>query len=337
MIKNYTHTFKYLLLGILLCVAMNAVLMNTVNPYTYTILIYIGINIVMASSLNLIIGIAGQFSMGHAGFMAIGAYASSFLSLKYSYLVSASALPIFLAQGLFFFAVLLFGGLAAAVLGYLVGLPSLRLKGDYLAIVTLGFGEIIRVLILNIETIGGARGLPGIPAYTNVSWVYGLSLVFLFFMRRLMHSHHGRALLSIREDEIAAEAMGVPTTRYKVIAFVLSAFMAGVGGGLFAHFLTYINPSTFDFNKSFEFIIMVVLGGIGSMSGAVLAAAFLTAIKELLRPLQEITMIDLRMVIFSITLIGLMLIRPNGFLGTKELTDLKIFKRFKLKRGASSP
>jgi branched-chain amino acid transport system permease protein len=202
-----------------------------------------------------------------------------------------------------------------------VGLPSLRLKGDYLAIVTLGFGEIIRVVILNIDAIGGARGMPNIPALSTFGWVYTTVVVAIFTVWRLVNSAHGRAFLSVREDEIAAEAMGVNTTRAKVRAFVVGAFFAGVAGGLFAHYLRYLNPATFDFNRSFEIIIMVVLGGMGSITGSVIAAVFLTLIREALRPLQELTRLDFRMVIYSLLLIILMLTRPNGLFGRKEFTS----------------
>jgi branched-chain amino acid transport system permease protein len=206
-------------------------------------------------------------------------------------------------------------------MGYLVGLPSLRLRGDYLAIVTLGFGEIIRVIVLNVDAIGGARGMPNIPDLTSFAWVYGVLVLTLFTVWRLVHSRQGREFLAVREDEVAAEAMGVNTTSAKVRAFMTGAFFAGVSGALFAHYLRYLNPQTFDFNRSFEVIIMVVLGGLGSLSGSVVAALFLTILKELLRPLQELTRLDLRMVIYSVLLIALMLTRPNGLFGTKEITD----------------
>ena len=221
---------------------------------------------------------------------------------------------------LFIFA-LFAGGLVASGAGYLVGLPSLRLKGDYLAIVTLGFGEIIRVILLNINAVGGARGMPNIPALSHFGWVYTFVVLVVFTVWRLIHSAHGRELLAVREDEIAAEAMGVNTTRAKVRAFVLGAFWAGLAGGLFAHYLRYLNPQTFDFNRSFEIIIMVVLGGMGSVTGSVFAGIFLTVIREALRPLQEITKVDFRMVIYSLVLIILMLTRPNGLFGTREFTD----------------
>ena len=324
-----TKNFLILFAGIAAAMALNPIMPEILNPYLFSVVMYAGINVILAVSLNLVNGLTGQFSMGHAGFMAVGGYVSSFLTTEYFSKVQIGGLPPAFSEFLLFFVALYAGALAAAVLGYVVGLPSLRLKGDYLAIVTLGFGEIIRVLILNINAIGGARGMPGIPKYTNFGWVYGTAFVSILTVSRLMRSKHGRAFLSVREDEIAAEATGVNTTRTKVTAFVIGAFFAGFSGGLFGHFLTYLNPQTFDFNKSFEIIIMVVLGGMGSTSGAVIAALFLTALRELLRPLQEITKLDFRMVIYSLMLIILMLTRPNGFFGTKELSDFWIFKRFK--------
>jgi branched-chain amino acid transport system permease protein len=255
--------------------------------------------------------------MGHAGFMAVGAYAGALLSLRFAPGVSGQ--PIL--ETVLFMASLALGGVLAAGVGYVVGLPSLRLKGDYLAIVTLGFGEIIRVVFLNIEAVGGARGLPGIPKFTNLGWVYTFVVVTIFFCWRIVNTSYGRAFLSVREDEVAAESMGVHATKAKVRAFVIGAFFAGLAGGLFAHDLQFLNPPIFDFNRSFEVIIMVVLGGMGSISGAVIAAVLLTVLKEALRPLQELTGVDLRMVIYSFLLIVLMLTRPNGLLGKSEVTD----------------
>jgi branched-chain amino acid transport system permease protein len=287
---------------------------------------YSGINAILASSLNLVNGFTGQFSMGHAGFMSVGGYASAFLTTT----LATKHPEVFDSpvQASLLFGVALFaGGIVAALAGYLVGLPSLRLKGDYLAIVTLGFGEIIRVLVLNIDAIGGARGMPNIPQLTSLGWVYGILVLTLFTLWRMVRSPAGREFLAVREDEIAAEAMGVNTTRAKVRAFVVGAFFAGVAGGLFGHFLRYLNPQSFDFNRSFEVIIMVVLGGMGSLSGSVIAAFVLTGAREALRPLQEITRLDFRMVIYSLLLIILMLTRPHGILGTRELPDFLRFRR----------
>ena len=294
--------------------------MDHIPPYYFQILMYSGVNVILAVSLNLVNGFTGQFSMGHAGFMSVGGYVSAATTLYLTQHNPAfmentlTATPIFLLS-------LFMGGLIASVAGYVVGLPSLRLKGDYLAIVTLGFGEIIRVIILNIDAIGGARGMSGIPALSTFGWIYSFAVFTTFCVWRIMQSRYGRTFLAVREDEIAAEAMGVDTTKAKVRAFVIGAFFAGVSGGLFGHFLRYLNPAIFDFNKGFEVIIMVVLGGMGSITGSIVAAFILTIIKEALRPLQEITKLDFRMVIYSLFLIVLMLTRPNGIFGNSEITD----------------
>jgi branched-chain amino acid transport system permease protein len=289
------------------------------STYAMVIIIYSGINIVLAVSLNLVNGFTGQFSMGHAGFMAVGAYTSAFLT-GYLRTLNPELVATPGLADLMFVLSLCAGGVLASAVGYLVGLPSLRLRGDYLAIVTLGFGEIIRVLLLNMNFLGGARGMPNIPSLSSFGWVYAFVVVTTFTVWRLVNSAHGRAFLAVREDEIAAEAMGVNTTRAKVRAFVVGAFFAGIAGGLFAHYLAYLNPQIFDFNRSFEIIIMVVLGGMGSVTGSVVAAIFLTVIREALRPLQAITKVDFRMVIYSLMLIILMLTRPNGLFGTREYT-----------------
>jgi branched-chain amino acid transport system permease protein len=204
------------------------------------------------------------------------------------------------------------GGLTSAVAGFLVGLPSMRLRGDYLAIVTLGFGEIIRVAILNIDAVGGARGFAGVPRRTDLAWVIAGALATWVVLRNLLRSYHGRAFLAIREDEIAAEALGVPTTRYKVTAFVVAAFFAGVSGALFAHY-TYLHTNSFTFMKSIEVIVMVVLGGMGSLLGSVLGATVLTALPEALRFASSE-----RLIIYSLLLIVLMIARPQGILGKTE-------------------
>lgn len=279
-----------------------------INPYINQIIGLIGINIILVASLNLITGFTGQFSLGHAGFMAIGAYVSASLSFFYGDLC-----PPFLSP-LFFLLATLSGGAAAALCGFLIGLPTLRLKGDYLAIVTLGFGEIIRVVILNIQKVGGARGFSGIPESANFFWIYLWVFLVLLILSRLIYSTKGKAFMAVRDDEIAAESIGIRPTQVKVTAFVIGSFFAGIGGGLFAHFITYLNPSSFTFLKSVEIITMVVLGGLGSLSGSVLSALLLTALPELLRVAS-----DFRMVIYSLLLIVVMIKRPQGIMGMKEL------------------
>lgn len=290
------------------------------DPYHLEILLGIGINVTLAVSLNLINGYTGQFSLGHAGFMAIGAYTAGALTMfagpSLLAVVGENAAT---TNGLFLLA-LLAGGFAAALAGLLVGIPSLRLRGDYLALVTLGFGEIIRVLLRNIEPLGGALGLSGIPPYTTLFWVYGVAACTVYVVGGLVHSTYGRGFIATADDEIAAEAMGLNTTKFKIAAFVIGAFFAGVAGGLYGHLKLFIEPRGFDFVKSIEIVVMVVLGGMGNMVGVILAAIVLTLLPELLRPVAEY-----RMVIYSLLLIVLMLLRPQGLL----VIDWKKFRRRK--------
>jgi len=295
--------------------------------YYNRIIVLMGINITLAVSLNIINGHAGQFSLGHAGFMAVGAYFAAFLTVYY-FTPIIDKMPEgsqqWIAQNAFLLIAILLGGAAAAVAGYVVGLPSLRLRGDYLAIVTLGFGEIIRVLILNIDKVGAARGFSGIPKWANFFWVYFFVVLTVLISMRLVKSSVGRAFLAVREDQIAAEAMGVDTTKYKVKAFVIGSFLAGVAGGLFAHCMMYLNPTMFMFIKSFEVVAMVVLGGLGSISGSIIAAIIITFLPEGLRFVKDYIPEhkDPRMIIYSITLITLMLTRPQGIFGRRELWDV---------------
>ncbi len=315
---------------------IGVLLNNLSNPYTQFVMLLILTNVVLATSLNLVNGFTGQFSLGHAGFMAVGAYTSAWLVMRPELAVLPDLLKFLMLP--------IAAGLLAAIAGYVVGLPSLRLKGDYLAIVTLGFGEIIRVALLNSEAVGGARGLYGIsspkavPAlgldeFSAQFFVASVWAVITFVVLwRIVHSAKGRAFLSVREDEIAAEAMGINTTQTKVRAFVISAFFAGVGGSLFAHSVKYLNPSTFSFTKSVDIIIMIVLGGMGSFTGSVIAAAIITVLPEMvLRELQQLTGVDLRMVIYSLLLILFMILRPSGILGTLEAPEIwrKLFGRKK--------
>lgn len=280
-----------------------------IDPYWELNLILIAINIIMAASLNLINGYTGQFSLGHAGFMAVGAYMSAIITVKFQ-------LPFLLA--------ILVGALGAGALGFLIGLPTLRLRGDYLAIATLGLGEIIRITILNIPYIGGASGFMGIPRYTNFAWAFFICIFTLFFIKNLVNSSHGRACISIRENEIAAEAMGVDTTKYKVMAFTIGAAFAGVAGALFAHYFYIAHPASFSFMASFNYLTMVVMGGLGSITGSVTGALILTFISAALADWP-----DWRMIIYSLALIFLMLYRPQGLFGNVELTQLGVFKRMK--------
>lgn len=316
--KLRTQSHLYWFGAIVAVWVLNYFIKDIVDPYVFTVIMYAGINITLAVSLNLINGFTGQFSMGHAGFMSVGGYLSAYIfMLLPPDLVSDPVISQFL-----FIGSMICGGLGAAAIGYIVGLPSLRLRGDYLAIVTLGFGEIIRVIILNLDVIGGARGLANIPQLSSFAWVYTVAIITTFTIWKLINSAPGRSFMSVREDEIAAESMGVDTTKTKVQAFVIGAFFAGVAGALFGHYLRYLNPQTFDFNRSFELIIIVVLGGMGSITGSIFSAVFLTALKEGLRDLKELTGVDLRMVIYALLLIIFMLTRPNGIFGTREFPDI---------------
>jgi branched-chain amino acid transport system permease protein len=283
-----------------------------IPPYPLHVLTLAGINIILAVSLNLINGFTGQFSIGHAGFMAIGAYGSAYVAVEFGSFIRAAVafLPAAAADAVLVLVSLATGALLAAIGGLLVGIPSLRLRGDYLAIVTLGFGEIIRVFIVNIEEIGGARGYTGIPKLAGFGWVYFTAALTLLLVHNILHSSFGRTLLAVREDEIAAEAMGVNTTRAKVISFVISSTLAGIAGGLFAFFSMYLNPNSFTFIKSIEIVIMIVIGGLGSNLGAAAGALLYIVLTEGLRFAAQY-----RMVTFSLLLILIMIFRPQGLLG----------------------
>ena len=293
-----------------------------INPYYARILNLIGINITLAVSLNLINGLAGQFSIGHAGFMAVGGYTATYLTVYYGRQIAALAGST-LADGAGASVVmalsLVAGAFAAAVAGLVVGIPSLRLKGDYLAIVTLGFGEIIRVVILNIPAVGGATGFTDAIPMTNFFWIFAMTIMTIVIVRNIAISTFGRALAAVRADEIAAEAMGVNTTRCKVLAFVISAALAGVAGGLSGQlFANPLNPQNLNFVKSIEIIVMIVLGGIGSITGTVFGATTLTILPEALRTFDQ-QFPGLRMVLYALLLILLMIFRPQGLFGRPEL------------------
>lgn len=290
------------------------VLINTgaLNLHYENLLITICINVMLAVSLHLVIGITGQFSIGHAGFLALGAYISAIFTMK-------------LDQP--FIVAIIAGAVVAALAGAIVGIPTLRLKGDYLAIATLGFAEIIRIIFLNIDYVGGAAGMQ-VTHQSNWITAFTCMVITILIIANFTKSRHGRACISIREDEIAADAMGINTTYYKVIAFVIGAFFAGVAGAIYAHNFYIIQPTTFGFLKSFDILIYVVLGGLGSLSGAVLAAILLTVISSMLQDYAST-----RMIIYSLVLIIVMLYRPTGLMGTKEITDVLKFGK---KGGAKS-
>jgi branched-chain amino acid transport system permease protein len=345
--------------GVLLAIALQLTLPNAFgrqSAYYVKIGIDIGIAIIMAVSLNIVNGLAGQFSIGHAGFMALGGYAAGVITYYGSLLLWGTAVRHggwFGAGELLFAFSCVCGGIVAAAAGYLVGLPSLRLRGDYLAIVTLGFGEIVRVLLQrtgpiidDAETlraaplsafvpppVGGALGFSGLPKYTNLFWVGLFATLTLIIAYRIKQSSLGRALVSIREDEIAAQAMGVNVARHKVLAFVIASFFAGVAGGLFGHESgVNLRPTDAGFLRSFEFIIMVVLGGRGSISGVTLSAAILTVLPEFLR---QFDIEQYRLILYALLLIVMMLLRPQGLFGIHEIWDLWRRRRVAVSREKS--
>ena len=281
------------------------------------------INVILAVSLNVVNGFTGQFSIGHAGFMAIGAYTAAKITTAMHGL-QIVGLSAGMSDQLVFLGALAAGMALAAVAGFLVGMPSLRLRGDYLAIVTLGFNEIIRVIIENTPFLGQATGISGLPRLTTLGWAGMGAVATIVASRRLLGSTHGRALLAIREDEVAAEAMGVDTTGYKVRAFVIASAFAGLAGGLLVHLIQLCTPRSFTFIKSIEVVVMVVLGGMGSITGSILAALLVSFGLEFLREAQQY-----RMVGYSILLIVLMLTRPTGLFGTRELWEVLRFPRRK--------
>ena len=315
-LSNVIILILVLALYVILSVLIQA---NIINPYYSGILTMVCINVILAVSLNLATGFLGQLVLGHAGFMSVGAYAAALFTM-YSGLPTMASFPL----------ALLIGGIVAAAFGVIIGVPALRLKGDYLAILTLGFGEIIRVLILATPFTGGAAGLFGIPLLTTFTYVFIVAILTVAVIFAFIHSRHGRAVIAIREDEIAAEAAGIHTTYYKLLAFVLAAFFAGIAGGLYAHHIGVLDPSKFDFNYSVEILIMVVLGGMGSITGSVVAAIVLTLLPELLRGFSEY-----RMLIYSIILICVMLFKPSGLLGQHEFSLTKILNKFRGKKAES--
>jgi branched-chain amino acid transport system permease protein len=284
---------------------------QVISNYYNKIIMLIGINIILAVSLNLATGFLGQLPLGHAGFMSVGAYASAI------FMKSAAVLPLAVSLPLG----LIIGGLFAGLFGFIIGIPALRLKGDYLAIITLGFGEIIRVILLNIDSVlgfdftYGASGLKSIPKTTTFLDTFICVGLVCFIIHAMLKSRHGRAVLSIRENEIAAESCGINTTYYKTMAFVMSAFFAGIAGSLYAGFIGILDPSGFGFMKSIEILVMVVLGGMGSMIGSVISATVLTALPEFLRAFS-----DYRMVAYSLLLIIVMIFKPSGLMGTYDFS-----------------
>lgn len=308
------------LISLLLTFVVIQVLVSTdiINAYWQATLATICINIVLAVSLNLITGFTGQFSLGHAGFMSIGAYTCAIITMRMP-TVAGFVLGV------------LAGALAAAIIGFLVGLPTLRLNGDYLAIATLGMSEIIRVVFVNLKITNGAAGLNGIPQFVNWPWLFIFTSGTIIIISNFIKSSHGRACISIREDEIAAEAMGINTTKYKVMAFTIGAFFAGIAGAMYSSYFYFIKPELFGFNKSIDVLVIVVLGGMGSISGSVIAAVLLALVSTFLQSFSEV-----RMILYSLILVIIMIFRPQGLMGSKEVS-LSMFRKlggsFKLRKG----
>ena len=282
----------------------------------YQITLYnICINIILAVSLNLIIGICGQFSLGHAGFMCIGAYSAA---------IMVKSMP---NMGGFAIGIVI-GLIISAIAALIVSIPTQRLRGDYLAIATLGFSEIIRIVVLNMEITNGAAGITGIPQLTSWPLLFIVMVLSIMIVTNFGRSRQGRACISIREDEIASEAMGVNTTKYKTLAFVIGAMLASVAGALYACNFFVIQPDLFNFNKSIDILVMVVFGGMGSITGSLIAAVFIGILNTVLQSFSSI-----RMIIYGLALVGIMIFRPGGLLGTKEFTFSALFKRRKKKGG----
>lgn len=329
-----------LVAGVAFAAVLHVVLPGRIGPFYSRIVIDMGIAMILAVSLNIVNGMTGQFSLGHAAFMALGGYAAGMISMYGSMLIWGSPARhggLLGAGEWLFVAACVVGGCVATVAGYVVGLPSLRLKGDYLAIVTLGFGEILRVILQQTEPVidtaadlrnasadqffpppvGGALGFNGIPKYTNLFWVYTFVTLMVVVAFRLKRSSLGRAMIAVREDEFAAQAMGVNVARIKVLAFMIAAFFAGMAGGLYAHEKgNIISPDAAGFQNSFNYVLMTVLGGRGSITGVMLAAIILTALPEALRDFDQY-----RLIVYALLLIGMMLLRPQGLFGIHEIWD----------------
>lgn len=302
-LKSYIiNTAAIVLIFVVLTMLTN---MGIINKYFQGILMLICINVILATSLNMTTGVLGQIALGHAGFMSIGAYCAAIFSK------TITGIP----DNLCFILSLIVGGVIAAIFGILVGIPALRLKGDYLAIITLGFGEIIRVIIENIKITGGAQGLRSIPKLANFTTVFWITIFVICILFTFGRSRHGRAIMAIREDDIASEACGIQNTYYKVLAFTVSAFFAGIAGGIYAQYLGILSAKSFGFMRSIEILVLVVLGGMGSLTGSIISAIGLTILPELLRKFSEY-----RMLIYSLALIIVMIFKPSGLLGKYEFS-----------------
>lgn len=299
---------KLLLIIAIFVIVQLLISTNIINAYLQMTLMTICINIILAVSLNLITGFTGQFSLGHAGFMSIGAYACALIIMRiptvWGFLLGIAAAAI-----------------CASIVGLVVGLPTLRLRGDYLAIATLGLAEIIRIVFVNLEITNGAAGLSGIPQFVNWPWMFFFTAGTILLITNFLKSTHGRSCIAIREDEIAAGTMGINTTRYKVTAFIMGACFAGIAGALYASYFYVIKPEIFGFIKSIDILVIVVFGGLGSISGSILAAVVLAVISTALQQFA-----DIRMVLYALMLIIIMIFRPQGLMGSREVS-LALFKK----------
>lgn len=315
--KMISYISTFILLAILYFILTGMIGAGFISRYQTNILTLICINIILAVSLNVTVGCLGQITIGHAGFMSVGAYAAALFAKS----GIIEGIPGYILA-------LIIGGIVAGIIGIIIGIPALRLNGDYLAIITLAFGEIIRVLIEYFSFTGGAQGLRGIPRFNKFGVIYIIMAVSVMMMFSVMTSRHGRAVLSIREDEIASGASGINTTYYKTFAFTISAVFAGVAGGVYAHYLGILGARQFDYNYSINILVMVVLGGMGSFTGSILSAIALTILPEVLRGFS-----DYRMIVYSLLLIMTMIFRPTGLLGRKEFQITKLIERFTKKKG----
>ena len=294
---------------------------KVMNKYFIGIAILTCIMIIMAMSLNIVAGFLGEMALGHAGFMAIGAYSSAYFSI--ALMDTGIAVPNIVVLIL----AMIVGGIVTGLVGFLIGTPTLRLRGDYLGIVTIGFSEIIRIFFINFAPTGGAAGLKGITKLVTFNNVYWITIVIIILIFTFGRSKQGRAIISIREDEIASEAAGIPTTKYKVLAFTVSSFFAGMGGALYAHYQAFVEPSKFTFMFSIEMFVIVVLGGLGSLTGSIIAAIILTVLPEMLRGFAEY-----RLLVYSLALVVMMIFRPQGMLGRSEFSLTKFIDSLMLRK-----
>jgi branched-chain amino acid transport system permease protein len=325
---NRNALFYLFILVVLLALAQ-----LSLNNYYLRVLAVVGINIILTVSLNLTNGFTGDFSLGHAAFMAIGAYSAALLTLPMQYKLAITGLPFWLKElSLPFVVATVIGGLLAVLVAVIVGIPVLRLRGHYLAVATLGLMVIVRVVANNWQSITrGARGINGIPALTNIWWAYGWAFLTIYVVWRLVNSPYGRAMIAIREDELVAASRGVQVFRTRLLAFASSAFFAGAAGSLWAHQITAITPNSFSFLITFNVVVMLIVGGMGSISGSVIGAIVMTLVPEFLRRVEtELTiggnpLYGLSQIVVAVATILIMIFRRQGILGGAELRLPRIF------------